>query len=164
MTATFARFPLRGISGEERCKRHTVKECSPRNVKRRGAGCRFRSDSLYEQINENPASEEHAEREKKKEKRGEKKEDRARIERKKGTIRLRCFNSLSSDNDLRQPDPRFLHFFHSRRTPARLCNLVAKRATAKSLIVRVPEGSRRSNFYPLFRLVYPIVIALPVFG
>lgn len=72
MTATFARFPLRGISGEERCKRHTVKECSPRNVKRRGAGCRFRSDSLYEQINENPASEEHAEGKKKRKKRGKK--------------------------------------------------------------------------------------------
>lgn len=140
-----------------------MKECSPRNVKRRGAGCRFRSDSLYEQINENPASEEHAESGRKKKEKREKKED-ARIERKKGTIRLRCFNSLSSDNDLRQPDPRFLHFFHSRRTSVRLCNLVAKRATAKSLIVRVPEGSRRSNFYPLFRLVYPIVIALPVFG
>lgn len=78
MTAIFARFPLRGISGEERCKRHTVKECSPRNVKRRGAGCRFRSDSLYEQINENPASEEHAEREKKKKKKEGKKR---RIER-----------------------------------------------------------------------------------
>lgn len=96
------------IGGEKRWRKGTVKECSPRNVKRRGAGCRFRSDNLYEQINENPPSSEHTRREKKR---------RTRAERKKGTIRLRCFNSLSGDNDLRQVDPRFLHFFRSRQTP-----------------------------------------------
>lgn len=96
------------IGGEKRWRKGTVKECSPRNVKRRGAGCRLRSDNLYEQINENPPSLEHTRREKKR---------RTWAERKKGTIRLRCFNSLSGDNDLRQVDPRFLHFFRSRQTP-----------------------------------------------
>lgn len=83
-------------TNERECK-GTAKECPPRNVKRRGGGCQFQSDSLYEQINENPPNLEIG------------KKGRGRAEERNDSSSL--LHSLSSDNDLRQPDSRFLHFF-----------------------------------------------------